>query len=189
MLIFNDVFEDPWDSFPSQLEVLYPLYTGYCLYDMITMAYQTQHWSMWLHHILGVAGSILTFFGRTGAYYSTWFMITEMTAVFDNANWYFKTLYMPDLDTLSKLKWNQFLTVTRALSFVITRLPIGPYSLYRSSFKFKDDKGLLNQWLSLPFFISIPGSMILFLFTFLNTAWTLVLLKKAIDRFKIKKVA
>jgi hypothetical protein len=122
--------------------------------------------------------------GRTGAYYSTWFMITEITAVFDNFNWYFKTLYMSDISVESRRKWDKFLAVTRALSFVITRLPIGPYSLYKSTFKFKNNIGLLNQWLSLPYTISIPGSLMVFLFTFLNTAWTMVLVKKAFDKFK-----
>jgi hypothetical protein len=139
---------------------------------------------MWLHHLLGVTGSILMMWGRTGAYYSTWFMITEITAVFDNLNWYCKTLYMPDISVESRRKWDKFLAITRALSFVITRLPIGPYSLYKSTFKFKNEIGLLNQWLSLPYTISIPGSLMIFLFTFLNTAWTMVLVKKAFAKFK-----
>lgn len=188
LLIFNDFFGDPWESFPVELETLYPVYAGYCLYDMITMYYQTQHWSMWVHHLLGVFGSIHLMWARAGAYYSTWFMITEITAVFDNINWYFKTLYMSDMDLLSRHKWNQFLSVTRAISFVVLRLPIGPYSLYKSTFKFKDDIGLINQWLSVPLIISIPGTLMIFLFTFLNTAWTLVLLKKAHDKFKKKRI-
>jgi hypothetical protein len=188
LLVINDLFDDPWESFPVQLEIMYPVFMGYCLYDMVTMFYQTQHWSMWVHHIMGVSGSFFMMWGRTGAYYTVWFMITELTAIFDNMNWYFKTLYMPDIEPESKRKWDKFLAVCRATSFVITRLPIGPYSLYKSTFKFKDDIGLLNQWMSLPLTISIPGSLLILLFSFLNTAWTLVLIKKAFDKFRKKRI-
>ncbi len=46
-------------SFPPLLEVVYPHYLAYTMYDMVTMAFQEdEHWSMWAHHLSGAIGAL-----------------------------------------------------------------------------------------------------------------------------------
>jgi hypothetical protein len=43
---------DLWTAWPQLLDFAFPIYLGYSIYDMGTMYFQKQHWTMWLHHIL-----------------------------------------------------------------------------------------------------------------------------------------
>ncbi len=52
LTFMTDTFDtDLWGSFPPLLDYAFPVYLGYSLYDMGTMVFQTNHWTLWAHHI------------------------------------------------------------------------------------------------------------------------------------------
>ncbi|KAJ3124568.1 hypothetical protein HK100_011192 [Physocladia obscura] len=70
-----------------------PAYVGYSIYDCITMYFQgDNHWSMWVHHLVGIYGGIGNLYIRRLSVLSTFAMITEVTAFFVNILWYAETL-------------------------------------------------------------------------------------------------
>ena len=49
---------NPFRAYTPLLDVIWCLFLGYSLYDSAVMLLQETHWSMWVHHVLGVAGAI-----------------------------------------------------------------------------------------------------------------------------------
>lgn len=110
---------------------------------------------------------------QAGALYPTSFMVTEITALSDNLNWYTKTLVLPYLAEPSRSFWrNTALPRLRAASFILCRVWIPPYVIIKSAIISGGWIELAKGWLSLKWYISIPGFTILILFTLLNFAWT-----------------
>ena len=179
LFVADDAFTDVWTSFPSLLEFAFPVYLGYSLYDMGTMCFQTQHWTMWLHHILGVTGSLIMMVWRTGTVYATFFMLTEITAVTDNLNWYIKNLVIPDMvEPRRSFLRDNVLPLGRAASFVFGRVWVGPFALDKSAEMCGGWVGLWRGWARLPLHLSIPGFSIILLFCLLNYVWTYVICLK-----------
>ncbi|KAJ3019566.1 UNVERIFIED_CONTAM: hypothetical protein HDU68_010604 [Siphonaria sp. JEL0065] len=70
-----------------------PAYVGYSIYDCITMYFQgDNHWSMWVHHIVGIYGAFGNMVIRKLSVLSTFAMMTEVTAMTVNILWYAETL-------------------------------------------------------------------------------------------------
>jgi hypothetical protein len=117
---------------------------------------------------------------KTGAIYPTFFMVTEITAVSDNMNWYIKILLLPRLQGtfIGSLLHDRILPIVRALSFWVGRVWIGPYSIYKSAMITGGRSYLLQGWMRLPWYLALSGSSIILLFCFLNIVWTLVITKK-----------
>ncbi|TPX73783.1 hypothetical protein CcCBS67573_g04932 [Chytriomyces confervae] len=70
-----------------------PAYIGYSIYDCVTMYFQgDNHWSMWVHHLVGIYGAIGNLHIRKLSVLSTFALGTEITALFVNLVWYAETL-------------------------------------------------------------------------------------------------
>ncbi|KAI8621134.1 hypothetical protein BC830DRAFT_1095967 [Chytriomyces sp. MP71] len=70
-----------------------PAYIGYSIYDCATMYFQgDNHWSMWVHHLVGIYGAAGNLRVRSLSALSTFAMGTEITAFFVNLVWYAETL-------------------------------------------------------------------------------------------------
>ncbi|KAJ3072533.1 hypothetical protein HDU98_003419 [Podochytrium sp. JEL0797] len=70
-----------------------PAFIAYSIYDCATMYFQgDNHWSMWVHHIVGIYGGVGNVIIRKLSVLSTFAMMTEITAFFVNLLWYFETL-------------------------------------------------------------------------------------------------
>ncbi|KAJ3385746.1 hypothetical protein HDU84_002037 [Entophlyctis sp. JEL0112] len=70
-----------------------PAYVGYSIYDCITMYFQgDNHWSMWVHHLVGIYGAIGNMKVQKLAVLSNFAMLTEVTAFCVNILWYVETL-------------------------------------------------------------------------------------------------
>ncbi|OAJ43646.1 hypothetical protein BDEG_26988 [Batrachochytrium dendrobatidis JEL423] len=91
-------------SYPPILDTAFSMYLGYTLYDLITMSFQKHHWTMWLHHAMGALGTIVMLVYKTGAIYPCYLMITEFTAIINNALWYVKKIRDADVAENERLK-------------------------------------------------------------------------------------
>ena len=132
-------------------------------------------------------------FCKTGTIYATFFMVTEITAITDNLNWYYKALWLVELKGPKKA-WikDQVLPCTRALTFIFGRVWIGPYSIYKGAVICGGWYPLVKLWYTVPWYISLPGLSIILLFCFLNIVWTYVitmkwLFPKQIDYVKVEE--
>ncbi|KAJ3284116.1 hypothetical protein HDU79_008494 [Rhizoclosmatium sp. JEL0117] len=70
-----------------------PAYVGYSIYDCVTMWFQgDNHWSMWVHHLVGIYGAFGNQVIRKLSILSNHAMMTEITAMTVNILWYAETL-------------------------------------------------------------------------------------------------
>ena len=113
------------------------------------------------------------------AYFSSMFMITEITALTDNLMWYYKMLVLPDQkdDGLRK-RQKKSLAFFRAFIFVFMRVWIGPFAIYKASQVNGSFYEMLHGWTKMPLGVSIPGISITLLLCFLNFVWTFVIVNK-----------
>ena len=78
-------------SMPS-LDFIFAVFLGYTIYDMLTMAFQTQHWSIWVHHVLVLIGCIVVTQYKQAVIYPCYFAVAEWTVLFENVLWYIKVI-------------------------------------------------------------------------------------------------
>ncbi|KAJ3391602.1 hypothetical protein HDU92_008951 [Lobulomyces angularis] len=77
------------NAFPPLLDHILCGFIGYSIYDLITMFITNDHWSMYLHHFVGIIGaSSMLLVYRLGAFSLSLFTITEITALTNNLVWY-----------------------------------------------------------------------------------------------------
>ncbi|KAI8928922.1 hypothetical protein BC831DRAFT_59564 [Entophlyctis helioformis] len=170
LLGFWMLFVDAPFHGPNILHIWTPLmdifcawYFGYSAYDLLTMAFQEHHWTMWLHHILGVMGIIgLVAYNKT-AVYPVYFMITEFTAILNNLLWYIKAIRDSDVDANERAKaagskpparapsalYVQTMHV-RGWAFVLLRVWVGPYATYVVYREIGSWSGFARDWMALP---------------------------------------
>ncbi len=80
---------DAFSAFHPLLAWIFPHYVAYSAYDAATMFVQgEQHWSMWAHHAAGAMGACCMIVFRRGAFFTLWGLLTELTAVTNNALWF-----------------------------------------------------------------------------------------------------
>ncbi|KAJ8323976.1 hypothetical protein QVD99_008323 [Batrachochytrium dendrobatidis] len=188
-------------SYPPILDTAFSMYLGYTLYDLITMSFQKHHWTMWLHHAMGALGTIVMLVYKTGAIYPCYLMITEFTAIINNALWYVKKIRDADVAENERLKTatmqerSQYLRPppsllyvrlmhVRAWAFVFLRIWVGPYAFWISSAGVGGWRPLLKEWIALPLPASVFGLLTFVMFTFLNFVWTPAVFAKAFQASK-----
>lgn len=173
---------DAFHNYPKLLEIAYPFYLGYTFYDMTVMYFQTQHWTMWLHHWMGAFGAIIMILFKKAALFSTFFMMTEVTAFIDNIMWYIKMLYLPDIGPMRQ-KYLKFrvLPFIRAWIFLTTRIWVGPFIIYKGINVCGGIIPMLYEWTKIPFIVSLTGISITLLLTTLNFIWTFVIVGKSMN--------
>ncbi len=132
-----------------------------------------------MYVIKGALGAYIMMTFRTGALYPTCFMITELTALTDNMNWYTKTLRLPYMKEPHKSLWrSKGLPRLRAASFILFRVWVPPFVIIKSATLTGGWLPLAQGWLRLKWYVSIPGFAIILLFSLLNFAWTWVITMK-----------
>ncbi|KAJ1506836.1 hypothetical protein HMI54_004759 [Coelomomyces lativittatus] len=174
---------DTLNAYPLGAHRLFLHYTGYNIYDILTMIMQgDQHWTMWLHHIMGLYGSTLMLYFKKPSFYPFIFFLSEATAITNNLCWYASLL---SFKSTSLVKLN----VLRAISFVLARVWIGPYAIWRA-FEQADYnlQTLWNQWTTQLHPIASTLSVInLILLSYLNFGWTVATIKIALRSLGLRK--
>jgi hypothetical protein len=81
-------------AFPPIMNFNLAVFCGYTLYDIGLLFIERPHWSMWVHHILGLCGGVsMLLVYRDLSFSTAFFTITEWTAFTTNAVWYAQRLY------------------------------------------------------------------------------------------------
>ena len=106
-------------------------------------------------------------------------MITELTAVTDNLFWYYKMLVLPTVPGKRKMKLKkEILPLIRASSFVLFRVWVGPYSIYKSASLSGGWINMFSEWASMPLYLTVIGPTLILTLTLLNVVWTAVIIQK-----------
>jgi hypothetical protein len=145
---------------------------------MVTMILQRDtSLDMWVHHVCAFTGASLSLIYQQGNFIPTAFSITELTVVPHNLLWYVKTLAPQHRKAVRVLEW------LRLLSFIVFRLPIGPYSAYRVH-----QLGQVQRFLSSEMHILVRVLTVAFLglFSSLNVVWTLWMFQGLLKKLKRK---
>ncbi|KAI9015570.1 hypothetical protein DFJ74DRAFT_680800 [Hyaloraphidium curvatum] len=98
LVCFRDqAFRPPgavFDAYPPLVDDMFSNYLGYVLYDAIVMHLQGgEHWTMWLHHAMGISGALTILTHRQLVYFPVFFGLTELTAFTTNMLWYVQKIY------------------------------------------------------------------------------------------------
>lgn len=72
-----------FDRFPPIVGTMFSNYLGYVLYDAIVMHLQGgEHWTMWLHHAMGISGALTILTQRRLVYFPVFFGMVSWVLVF-----------------------------------------------------------------------------------------------------------
>jgi hypothetical protein len=114
------------DRYPHSFHWFFSSYVGYSVYDMLTMlAVGGEHWTMWMHHIIGAGGAFLMMLYRQAAYFPIVFTITELSVVPTNWLWLLRTLKFPQSSQQYRVAH-----LTRSLAFLGFRTFLAPVDNY-----------------------------------------------------------
>ncbi|KAI9204537.1 uncharacterized protein BJ171DRAFT_97402 [Polychytrium aggregatum] len=103
-LVLSGAFRNAniFTTYPPLLDWIYPHLAGYTLYDMGTMyLQQASHWTMWLHHYMTFYCCLLMPHYRACAIISTYYMVSELTAIFQNCLWFYQFVWNPAVAPLA----------------------------------------------------------------------------------------
>eukprot|EP00002_Diphylleia_rotans_P035443 TRINITY_DN7731_c0_g1_i1.p1 TRINITY_DN7731_c0_g1~~TRINITY_DN7731_c0_g1_i1.p1 ORF type:complete len:262 (+),score=53.62 TRINITY_DN7731_c0_g1_i1:49-834(+) len=161
--------------YTPSIDSLFSFSLGYEVYDIMTMlVQQNQPAAMFAHHIMCILGYIACMLSRRVAFYPVTFLITELTIVPTNINWYLKILEAsPSLKFLN--------TNIRLLSYLLFRTPISAYVIGKTIQR--------NEWSSLAM---VPKPLLALLvlnvvgMSFLNVVWSVGMVsvyRKELARF------
>ena len=175
--IFDDPRVNVFEAWSPSLDFLFAVFLGYTIYDMLTMAFQSHHWSMWIHHLLGLLGCIVVPIYKQALIYPCYFMVTEWTVIFNNLVWFVKTIR--DSDAKSPSLLYVYLLHARAWSFFALRIWVGPYSVYHSIVAAGGLQTVIQFWASLHWTASFYGIATTAMFSFFNVVWTVAIFQKA----------
>jgi hypothetical protein len=68
-----------FDRFPPLVGTMFSNYLGYVLYDAIVMHLQGgEHWTMWLHHGVGISGALTILTQRRLVYFPVFFGVVSI---------------------------------------------------------------------------------------------------------------
>ncbi len=150
--------------YPLYLDHVYACHAGYTLYDMITMAiHGGESREMWLHHGIGLLGSVLIPAFRTLGLLPTVFMATELTVLPQNALWFAQRLRLSPTSHLYRI-----LLFFRALSYLFLRAPSLAFV-----FKYATDRNLTPaKWARLPPYAQALFGLNILALGSLNFSWS-----------------
>ncbi|RKO86750.1 hypothetical protein BDK51DRAFT_26531 [Blyttiomyces helicus] len=121
--------DQPWRKdlvapYPAQLDRLFAAHVGFTAYDLALMAVAGgEHWSAWVHHVLGGAGAVASRYFGIG-YFPAVFLPTEITVVATNGLWVLQKIGRGGSDAYGRWLW------IRAVLFVLFRAPAGAIGLW-----------------------------------------------------------
>jgi hypothetical protein len=160
-------------QYPSAAHRLFGIHLGATLYDILAMG--NQHFSVWIHHVLGAAGCLLLRRYRVAAFFPICFLASEATVPVSNLLW----LLRRKSETWSY----RGLLVGRFILFLWLRAFAAPFLLYHviqcekalSSQRISIQEALkraLRRIMRLPWLVSIPTLGNIVIFAMLNSIWT-----------------
>eukprot|EP00842_Homolaphlyctis_polyrhiza_P001957 jgi/Hompol1/2762/HPOL_003024-RA len=201
---------DVLTAYPPPTDAIFAIFAGFSLFDSALMLSNNEHPSVWIHHILGFAGTSLERIYRVGSFFPLFFCIPELTVPFSNLVWILQRAGADKIPSRSAsahkslFAWALWL---RMVAFLIFRLPSGPLSLllgwrmirrkYERQIRSADEPDsdpsrripasqILSMFFSdarkLPLIVSIPMAVNVITFSVLNCYWT-ALVVKAYRRF------
>jgi hypothetical protein len=178
------------EFFPNYLEYppaahrLFGIHLGATLYDMMAMG--NQHFSVWIHHLLGATGCLLLRHYQIAAYFPICFLAAEATVPISNLLWLLKR----------KSLVYQWLLVVRFVLFFWLRGLAVPFllnhviqcekalSLQKMSMKEALQRAF-HRIIKLPWLVSIPTFGNVVIFAILNVVWTRMTFIAMIQNLKI----
>ncbi|KAJ3090642.1 hypothetical protein HK102_003120 [Quaeritorhiza haematococci] len=130
---------DLFKPYPELLDRVFAAHLGFTIYDMWVMAVQgREHFSVWVHHVLGVLGTGLMRYFKVASLAPAAFCPSEATVVVSNAIWIMQKLKLDGsgargggrgVEGRSTQGFERIygaLLVVRAIMFVIFRASAGP---------------------------------------------------------------
>lgn len=114
------------DRYPHSFHWFFSSYVGYSVYDMLAMlAVGGEHWTMWMHHLIGAAGAFLMMLYRQAAYFPIVFTITELSVIPTNWLWALRTLQVSPQSSQYRVAH-----MTRSIAFLGFRTFLAPVCLW-----------------------------------------------------------
>ncbi|ORZ38361.1 hypothetical protein BCR44DRAFT_47527 [Catenaria anguillulae PL171] len=175
---------DTMHPYPPLAHEAFSHLCGYTIYDLVTMWFQGgDHWSMWTHHLMSLYGTSLIIYLRNPSFYPLLFGVAEITALANNLVWYLQTL-APTSRIIP------FALVARAVMFILTRVWIGPYAMFRAWANADFDlTKLWMQWAKDPQVAKIAAVLTMvnvFTIGWFNVGWTIATCKLAVRGWRKK---
>lgn len=160
------------------------------------MMFIGDHWSMWVHHLIGIAGAGSILYVRVGAYWPALFCITEITALPNNVVWYLQTMAIINTASARDKKSKQVLTMSesttldsvtppttslliahifRWVSFAFMRIWIAPYSVYHAYQVCGGWSGVIEAFAAMPVYSMVGIPLVAGTMGLLNVVWTIAI--------------
>ena len=206
LVFYQDIFKyDLIYPFPPLLKNTLFFFLAYDIYDLITMIYSADHWSMWVHHFITLASTIALLIQQQGTFWVCVFTITEFPALTNNLWWYTRlyttstyqsnesspllrdstgsselsTRHTPPTDLLLTM------TILRFVSFFCFRIWVAPFCIYVSLTRYNGFYGFMEQMSLLPIGVSFPIVFCTLMLFILNLVWTFVMGKSTLKAIEM----
>ena len=118
-----------FSPYTKQIDLLFGAMVGFMTYDLGVMAIRgKEHISVWIHHVLGIAGATGMMYFRVGSYFPACFIVPEITVTASNLLWILDKLNLVGTRFLGLDIYQAALWV-RVVLFAIFRAPSLPACL------------------------------------------------------------